>query len=224
MGRLDTSYCSVAEYRQRVKSKGTGEASDLAAELLHVSRLADAEFGLVPGGLLLEEDVARLFDGTGDEYLELVDGRGRRVPFAEINAEGIAVDTNRDGAWATTFDLGDGWVVGEPANAPDDGEPYTALRLITRSNAAASVGEILSRWPRGVQNVRITGTLGYPELPGLATEYVALVTRDLRDAHIAGGVLAVSAADDSLPLSSESWRIKAQIRRVLSRRPPVAIG
>lgn len=218
------AYAGIGDYRARVGSKQTGEDPTLDAELEHVSRLAELEFGVSLGWFNVEEDVTRLFDGSGNELLELEDGRGRLLGFSVINPEGIKVDTNRDGTFATTFDLTDGWVVGEPANAPDDQEPYTQLRLVHRANAAASVGEILSRWPQGIQNVSVTGTLGSPQLAGLAREYVILVTRDLRDSHLGGAAMAVTVADESLPLSGETWRIKAQIKRALSRRKMVGIG
>jgi len=210
---VTTAYATAAEFRARVSKQDTGDDTDLGEALLAASRMIEDDLGRVFNASAANK--ARWFDGGGAAVLRVDD-------LQSIDAEGIAVDTTGDGTLDTTFDLTtETWVISEPYNASELGQPITALRLLPLSGASASVGEVLTAWPQGKHNIKITGTWGWAAVPDAIREYCCLLARDLRDSLEGGpGAQLVDLGEGSVPLQTDTRRLRAMVRQAYHRRIP----
>lgn len=220
MALLD-SYLTAAAYRALVAHTDTSDDAELLADTGSMSRILDDELGLAPGAFNASAAAAtRYFDGTGRALLELRDSRGRLNPITTIDAEGIRVDTTGDGTFDTTFDLTEAWAVGEPYNAVEISEPFTALRLLPISGATASVGDVLSVFPVGRHNVALVGTHGWSAVPDAAKRLTAFMTRDLRDRLNAGASGTYQVLESGVVIRDDTWRTLQRMKQAYTRKLP----
>ena len=141
--------------------------------------------------------------------------------ISTIDGEGVQVDTTGDGTFDTTFDPTDeAWVVAEPYNASEGGEPWTALRLLPISGAVVSVGEILQKFSSGRHNIAVVGTWGWAAVPDLIRELNVKLTRDMRDSLVAGPSGELHMLDNGVVVRGDTWRFWKRAEQRYSHRIP----
>ncbi len=200
MALLD-AYVSLAEYRARTGSKATAADATLTAQITAVARLMERSLGVAAGAFNSVTSAARVFDGGGRNILHLRDREGHLYFLQTIDADGLAIDDDMDGAYDDyLLDFNDAWVRGLPENAAVNGEPYTSIEL--RPLSAAT----MLRFPALPGCVRITGTWGWSAVPGIIKELNAHLTHDLEQAQLVDETGSLPAIDSSLPLSDQTWR------------------
>jgi hypothetical protein len=222
MALLD-AYVTDEEYGDRANSGRVPTDTDLlGAQLVAMTRQLERELGYAPGAMNHVEGVTLELDAIGGRTLYLRDEAGRGVFVSAVAAGGIEVDTARDGSFSgAVFDLDEPWVRGarwDSSIAAETVVPvYSAFELLPRS------GALLTSWPDGPATVRLTCDTGFPGgVPDAVKEVVVSMTRDLRDHHAAGSSGQYQgSADDSLPLSDQTWRLIRSLKQQYSRRLPV---
>ncbi len=219
---LDSAYAAAAQYRARVGLTSTDDDSDILEQLQAGAREIEGNLGLPLGAFNASEAaVTRYFDGSGTSRLRLRDDEGLVNAIQTIDVEGIQVDTDRDGAFATTFDpTTEPWVVPFPFNASERSEPWNGIRLLPLSGATASVGEVLTVFPEGVHNVRLIGTWGWAAVPDLIRELNIKITRDIRDSLVAGPGGELEMLDSGVVVRGDTWRFWLSARRRYSHKLP----
>ena len=219
---LDDAYGTAAEYRARVGLTSTDDDSDILEQLKSGAREIEGGLGLPLGAFNSSEvNVTRYFNGSGTSRLRLRDDEGLLNAIQAIDAEGVQVDTDRDGAFATTFDPAtEAWVAAFPFNASERSEPWTGIRLLPISGATASVGEVLTVFPEGIRNVRLIGTWGWAAVPDLIRELNVKVTRDVRDSLTAGPGGELEMLDSGVVVRGDTWRFWLSARARYSHKIP----
>lgn len=200
MAMLD-AYATAAEYRSRVNMTDTSSDAEILVQLKAASRMLERELRVAVGafndGTAAE---ARYFraEVSGSSVLRLRDERGMQHYIQAIDTDGVAVDTDNDGDYDYTVDpAGETWIVARPVNAATLSEPWTTLELLGRSAAT------FTTWPTGSKSVRVTGTWGWQDVPGLIKELVVKMTRDIRDSEEAGAAGSLAG----VALKTDTWRL-----------------
>lgn len=212
---MPDAYIDADGYRARTGQQGTG--SPLIDEVvLAASRLLDRELGVAPGHLGPVTSTTYRFDAHGGTTLRLRDNAERQYFLRTVEANSLAIDSEGDGTFdGYLWDLADAWLRGSPENAVTFGEAFTSIDLLSHLSAAP-----LATWPDARDCIRITGTWGFPVVPGIVQELVVDIAHNLRQRQLAGGI-SVPAADESLPLSSAMWPVLRRARDEYSRRLPI---
>lgn len=210
---LSTPIASPTEFRERNGRVSSNDDTMVREGLLTMTRVVERRIGLAPGMLLPQPAQTRTFCGTGLSLLRLRDARGFQSLLRTATA--IGVDSENDG----TFD-GYSWVLGTtsrlrgfPVDAVTMNEAYTALELLN--------GAPLPTWTDGVE-VRVTGDMGLaadsPIRVSLKERVIAL-TRELLDAHHAGGAMSLNAVDDAI----QTMPAARSLMHMIEREYPYAI-
>ena len=208
------AYATVDEYRTRTNSTvKTAEATEeLTAQLAAMARLIEREVGDdrdQPRTFhRTEKGTVRYVDGTSDAALRIDD-------LVALDANGIAIDTARDGTFTTTFGLAAPWCVATPDQAEAMGTPYTGLELLPYPAAPVIA------WPAGRRTVRLTGTWGWPAVPPIIVELNVMLTRQLRDLQQAGVTRAIEAVETQLQFAPGAFPLMRDAKRQYARRVPV---
>lgn len=207
MALLD-SYISAADYRAyTTNSTVTVEDVEIGVQGVACSRVVDQLCGVSDGGFnTTAAGVTRTFSGSGDELLFLERRDSRISPLRLVATEGIEVDYLGDGSFAMAFDLSEEWVA---AYEPDDaevGRSMTCLELLRRT------GALLTVWPLGSQNVRITGTWGYEAVPANVKQATAIILRDHRDRLSSSSAGTYQLLDSGIVVTDKTW---AQVQTLL---------
>lgn len=212
---MPDAYIDADGYRARTGQQGTG--SPLIDEVvLAASRLLDRELGVAPGHLGPVTSTTYRFDAHGGTTLRLRDNAERQYFLRTVEANSFAVDSEGDGTFdGYLWDFADAWLRGSPENAVTFGEAFTSIELLSHLSTAP-----LATWPDARDCIRITGTWGFPVVPGIVQELVVDIAHNLRQRQLAGGI-SVPAADESLPLSSAMWPVLRRARDEYSRRLPI---
>lgn len=207
MALLD-SYISAADYRAyTTNSSVTAEDVEIAAQGVACSRIVDKLCGYTDGAFnSTEAGVARTFNGTGDELLFLERRDGRINALQLVAPDGIEVDDQGDGSFSMAFDLSDGWVAFYDPDADEVGRPATCLELLRRT------GALLTVWPEGSQNIRVTGTWGHAAVPANVKQATAIILRDHRDRLSASSAGAYQLLDSGIVVTDKTW---AQVQTLL---------
>ena len=216
MADIGDAYADIAYYEARnTSSVSVADASRLAEDLLAMSRAFDFECGLAPGTLNDVADVTLYLDGRGGVRLPFRDDAERLWLVRSIT--GIGIDSENDGTYdGVTLTLSDAWVVGYPANNAVVGKPYEGLELLTYLSTCTP-----SSWPKRPRAVRLQCTLGYETMPDQVKQVICAITRELRDEFGAGAAQDYQRLDESLPLTSQTWKQIARLKAEFSRRLPV---
>jgi hypothetical protein len=200
MALLDP-YATASEYRSRVSKRDTADDTEITNQLLAVSRMLEYELRVAPGTFNSSSaSVTRYFNTIlGDEpVLRLVDERGQQHVLQTIATDGIAVDTDGDGDYDYTVDpTGESWIIARPYNAAALGEPWDSLEILPYTTAT------FTKWPTYMRGVRITGTWGWPAVPGMIKELTVKMTRDIRDSEEAGA----AGSRSGVALKPDTWRL-----------------
>lgn len=198
-------YATASQYRHRTNKSDTANDAEITAQLTAVSRMLELRLNVAPGhfneGTASEVRYFTPFLASTSKF-RLVDEAGRQHALSVIASNGIAIDADADGSYEYTIDpAGETWVVAAPYNAAATGEPFDTLELIPL--AAASV----TSWPTSPRAVRVTGTWGWPSVPGMITELVVKWCRDLRDSEEAGAAGSLSG----IALKTDTWRLWLEV-------------
>lgn len=215
MAEVADAYVDAAYYQARNTSGASvASAQRLGEDLLAMSRAFDYECGLAPGTLNDVADVTLYLDGRGGPRLPFRDDVERLWLVRSIT--GIGIDSENDGTYdGVTLTLSDAWVAGYPANNAVVGKPYEGLELLTYLSACTP-----SAWPKRPRAVRLQCTLGYATMPEQVKQVICAITRELRDEIGAGAAQEFQRFDESMPLSSQTWKQIARLKAEFSRRLP----
>lgn len=213
---MPDAYVDADGYRARTGNQGTGTSTLIDEVLLTASRLLDRELGIAPGHLGPVTSTSYRFDAHGGTTLRLRDNAERQYFLRTIDADSLTIDYDADGSFDDyLWDFADAWLRGAPENAVTFGEAFTSIELLSHIDTAP-----LTLWPDLRDCIRITGTWGFPAVPGAVQELVVDIAHNLRQRQLAGGI-SVPSADDSLPLSSAMWPVLRRARDEYSRRLPI---
>lgn len=215
MAEITDAYVDAAYYQARNTSGASvASAQRLGEDLLAMSRAFDFECGLAPGTLNDVADVTLYLDGRGGERLPFRDDVERLWLVRSISA--IGIDTEGDGTYdGIELTLSNAWVAGYPANNAVVGKPYEGLDLLTYLRNCNP-----SAWPKRPRAVRLQCTLGYATMPEQVKQVICAITRELRDEIGAGGAQEYQRFDESMPLTSQTWKQIARLKAEFSRRLP----
>lgn len=212
MALLD-AYASAAEYRDRTGKSSTGEDATVLTICTAVSRFLERQLGNHRGERNFNQSTAataRTFDAAGGTRLWVDD-------LVSIDNDGIAVDEGNDGTYSTLFDpTAETWVALGPDNAAEFSEAYTRVDLLPRTD-----NTVLSRWPLGRRKVQITGTWGWPAVPGAIKEATIVIARQLTDLEKSGFTLQLENIDSSVQMAPGAASLIKQLKAQYSRRLPV---
>lgn len=205
-------YAGAEEYRNRV---GRTDAGD---DQLVIEPLLDAV------SRHLTNRCGRDFNQSGSGEVVYVDGDGRDtliVPdMAAITA--IAIDESGDGAFSTAVDPTADWVQELSERDQDDPSYYApithGLPIVRLALLGLSTNTYGTTWPKGRRNIRLTGTRGWPAVPGEIREATIMVARHWRDAEKAGASLALPGLDADIRLVPNAFGIVRDIEARLGRR------
>ena len=213
-----SAYCTATEYRYRTGDNSSGADTELDAILLRASRIVEQRLGRVFNQSAASQ--ARYYEGAGPESWDPYGDRSRKLPIDDLvtlDASGIAVDLAGDGLYSTTFSVS-AWAVLSPYNAAlqPEAEPYTHIELMRVGSPT------LSYWPRRPRIVKVTGTWGWPAVPGAIKELTADIAHRIKQAHVAGGTGVIPTFEGGIEagLSERDWRLWTDIERRYSRRVP----
>lgn len=207
MALLD-SYISAADYRAyTTNSTVTAEDIEIGVQGVACSRVVDKLCGLTDGAFnTTEAGVTRTFSGSGDELLFLERRNGRLNALRLVATDGIEVDYQGDGSFSMAFDLSEDWVAPYDPDADEEGRPATCLELLRRT------GALLTVWPLGSQNIRVTGTWGHESVPANVKQATAIILRDHRDRLSASAAGAYQLLDSGIVVTDKTW---AQVQTLL---------
>lgn len=204
---LLSAYATAAEYRSRVNKTDTADDADILAQITGVSRALEFELNVAPGAFNAgAASETRYFTPllSNSSQMRLVDEAGRQHLVTTIDSNGIGVDLDGDGVYEYTIDpSGESWVVARPYNAGATlGEPYNALELLPL------LGASFTRWPSLPRSVKVTGTWGWPAVPGMIKELCVKRCRDIRDSEEAGAAGSLSGA----VFRTDTWRLWIEVK------------
>lgn len=156
---LSDPYATVAQYVAEVTKSDSSDNARIAAHLLAMSRVLDSELGRC----FNKDDtaVARYFNAEERGYDYERCGYLRSLEVDDI-ADGedlvIAIDTGRDGTYATTLEASDYQL--RPRNALVQAEPRPYTEIFLPGYTGATRGA----WLPG-EDLRITAKWGWPSVP-----------------------------------------------------------
>lgn len=213
------SYATLAQYRAAIGDKATAADATITAELLAMSRQLERALWLAPGYFNASATgQARIFDGNGRDTLHLRDSAGYGYCLTAIATDGLAIDSDLDGAYDDyTLDLADAWVRGLPENAAAHSEPFTAVQLRPLSGAT------LTTFPRGRGSVQITGTWGWAAVPQIIQDLVIHRTHELRQGLSAGAMQSVAAFEGAEPMQPRTAWLFREAEKLYGRKLPVLL-
>lgn len=195
MALLD-AYATFEEYKAHAGLKVDTDAARVGSLLLTASRLiemwTDRSFNATAAG------VARYFDGNGERELYVDD-------LTAFTA--LAFDTDGDGVYETEITVAQ--AVARPRNNPEAGKPYTSLLLLPAAECSV--------FPAAADSVQLTGTYGWPAVPGAIRDYTIVIARQLRDIQESGVTLTIEAADAALQVRPGAFSLINAIREGYSR-------
>lgn len=212
------AYATDAEYRARVGDNSSGVDTTLDSILLTASRLVEQRLGRVFNQSTADQ--ARYFEGVGHEGFDPYGDRARKLAIDDLVSLAattpIAVDLAMDGTYSTTF-AASTWAVLTPFNAAlqPEPEPYTHIELLRRGSPT------LAYWPRVPRVVRVTGTWGWPAVPGAIKELTIQIAHRIKQAHDAGSSGEIPTFEGGSAIIGEAdWRLWRDIEMRYSRRVP----
>jgi hypothetical protein len=210
MGDVTDPYVTLPEYKAWVGKTGTGDDTELAAQVVAASRFIDKECDR-----FFTKDAAavvRLFDGNGLTRLYIDD-------LASLT--GLVVKVDLDGDFDFT-DSGETLTIGTdfwagPANAAlgPEPRPYTFLDIVPY-NARLTV------WPEQLRSIQVTAVFGWPSVPAAIKEATVDLVRKLRDIQQAGAAEALQNIDMAMQMAGRQSFIFQDMRRQYRRGVPFA--
>ena len=204
---IDDAYATAAQYRSAVGMLDTSDDAEVLEQLTAVSRVLEQEVGRI----FNQSAATRYFDGNGRARLYVDD-------LASVDADGLQVDENVDGTYETKFDPAtETWSALGPYNASERVRPYRFVDLLPLSGNST-----LTVWPRGVRNVAVVGTWGWPTaVPTAIREVVITLTRQLRELQRQGLTFATQGLETQLQMTPGAWPLIQNIKRQYGRNMPV---
>jgi len=185
---LTTPIIDVDEYRSLVGRTNPAKDTEVAGLLLGMTRLIEKRARIAPGMLVPQTALTFTFDSVGGAILRLR-SHGLQYYLRTTTADLLLIDDDADGVWDDyTLDFDDAWVQGEPVNAAQFLEPFTHIRLRNITGAT------ITAWPNYEGAVKITGDWGWATTPTAIKDRVALITRELIEAHHGGPSLDIESA------------------------------
>jgi len=200
------AYATAEEYRARVdQSDATGD-DVLLSQLSAVTQYLKNRLGR-----FFTRDAAvvvRTFDGNGQRRLYLPGIATATGLIVKVDLDG---DNDFDGA-DETLTLGTHFWVG-PANADKGPEvwPFEYLEIIPGNGRLAA-------WPERLRAVQITGSFGWPVVPGAIREATISVTRQLRDILGAGATMTLQSIEAAIPQASSSLALILDMERQYAKQ------
>lgn len=232
----DDPYCSEEEFGERTPGRDSSNTARLGPQLRAVSRYLDValagrkdqprRFNRSAAGVI------RYFDGPPAADVDLWPYAGgdypagylehRILPLGDfVDLTALVLDTDGDGGYATTVDIGthdidgvwqlDGDAIPYPLNAAQDGRAYTGV-LLRRSVTA------LAGFPPYPALVKATGTWGWPSVPEALRELTALVTRQLRDLQRDGLTMTTANIDQAVQMAPGAGALLNDLKRQLGNK------
>lgn len=202
---------TAAEYRARVGRVSSAEDAVVTAMLTTVTRVVERRAGVAPGMFNAQTDsLSFKFNAHGGTILILRDEQGLKYFLRGVTADGIDIDSEKDGTFdGYQLDFDDAWVRGLPANASQFSQPYSEIELLPHVTNAAPIA-----WPDHHAAVRITSTTwGWAAVPGAVKERVIGITRELIDAQHAGLAMTVSAVEEAIDRVPAARSLMALLER-----------
>lgn len=216
------AYATVAEYRARQFSSPS--LDDRTSELLAAaSRVIDRSLNAMPGAFAPMSSRSLIFDGCGQNIMDLYGQDGNMCPLRAVEADGIKADYDLTGDYDASpykWDFDDKFIWPGPRNALALGEPYRSLQLRPLSNTPMII------WPTWGGSVQITGDWGWPSVPPAIRELTIRVARQIADTHRGGAAGVAQAIDDGIPIltSDSNWRLWAKVEAEYSYGDLAALG
>lgn len=152
-----TLYVTAAALKTSLNIGSTYADADIAVAVEAASRACDGYKNVSAGMYATTTSQTRYYTGqTCDTY----------IPIDPLNTlTSVAVDTNGDGTYDTTWTSGTDFIL-NPDNAATDGFPYTELQLLPQAGR---------RFPGYLRAVRIVGLFGWATTPGAVTQATAIL-------------------------------------------------
>jgi hypothetical protein len=203
-------YVSATDYKAWVGKTGTGDDTELAAQVIAASRFIDKECDR-----FFTQDAAavvRLFDGNGSTRLYVSD-------IASLTGLVVKVDLDGDFAFTSTGEtltIGTHFWAG-PANAAlgPEPRPYAYLDIVPGNGR-------LAVWPEQLRSVQVTAVFGWPAVPAAIKEATVDLVRKLRDIQQSGAAEALQNIDMAMQMAGRQSFIFQDMRRQYRRGVPFA--
>lgn len=199
----NTAYATKEEYKARVGKTTTGDDDTLDVQLASVSRFIEEQLG--------SKDAPRVFNQSEASTARYFDGNGLKAISVDdlVTLSAFAVDLDASGSWETSVDSGD--LLLQPYQASEFSRPYTRIELAPWQTTVARI-------PNRAKALKITGTWGWPAVPGGIKEATVGLVRQLRDLHQSGVSQTVVDIESLVRTSPDARHLLNDIKRQYGRR------